>query len=374
MNDALKLISTFVDAVSLVMALILMVSLVHRNDLQGLGRSALLGATFSLAIVFSMSDPIDLGENGFFDMRGLLVGTAVALMGPTVGLVAAATAITYRLVIGGPGVASGMALIGGAFAGGVLWRYTIRRRSMETWKKSVLLGLFISAQSAGIFFAPAQMQYTILTGLVPYIVMSNIVGALVINHLLSGELSFLSQAEASKIEANTDHLTGLLNRRGLDMIYPDLVQSEDDTPGRALLYFDIDRFKVINDTHGHAVGDAVLKSITQKIARNLRPQDVFARLGGDEFAIVLSEIDASEAQRIAERCRDVVSSGGFKLDAEVLALSISIGAIWMLDHTEIDEILDEADRALYSAKEGGRDRVVFESRLAAPMGRHAAPA
>ena len=86
MDDTVKFIVKFVDAVALVLALILMLSLLHRNDLYKRGCTGVLGAMFYFTILVSMSDPIDLGANGFFDMRGLLIRTAVALMGPVVVL------------------------------------------------------------------------------------------------------------------------------------------------------------------------------------------------------------------------------------------------------------------------------------------------
>ena len=134
------------------------------------------------------------------------------------------------------------------------------------------------------------------------------------------------------------------------------------------MYFDVDNFKIINDTHGHGVGDDVLKFITDEVGRNLRPQDVFARLGGDEFAIILGRIDATEAHRIAERCRSVVSERAMSFKGGALDVTISIGAIWMLDHSEIDAVMDAADTALYAAKTSGRNRVVFKSDAAVRPG------
>jgi len=188
----------------------------------------------------------------------------------------------------------------------------------------------------------------------------NILGAFLISYLIGGELSFLSEAESSRINANTDHLTGLLNRRGFERVHAPSLSNTDQNKGRALLYFDIDNFKAFNDTHGHAVGDDVLRNVADQISANLRPNDVFARLGGDEFAVVLNQIDSNEAKHIAERCRSVIAESTVKSEGVELEISISIGAIWMLGHTEIDAIMDEADKALYVAKAKGRNKVVFK--------------
>ncbi|MDB4213786.1 diguanylate cyclase [Octadecabacter sp.] len=360
MHDAYKLASTFLGSVTLIMALVLMVSILSRVSYAWMNGSVVKGLLFSFALFMTMSDPIPLAYGGIFDMRGLLIGTAVALFGPVTGVMALVTGLSMRWGIGGTGVAAGFVGMLLAFAGGVTWRWTVKNRSLQKWKKSCLLGVLITVQLGGIFLAPSSFWGILFLELTPYTLATNVIGVLMINHLTSGELSFLSEAESSKIDATTDHLTGLLNRRGLDLIYPSLALLKGPTKGRALLYFDIDRFKSVNDTHGHAVGDAVLKFVTNQISQSLRPNDVFARLGGDEFAVILSRIDAHEAKHIAKRCCEVVKDAEFKAEGEVLDVSVSVGAIWMLHHTEIDKILDHADQALYEAKQGGRNRVVFK--------------
>ena len=361
MDDYLKLISTFLDAVALLMALVFMVSILKRAGQRRLGSPVFLGVLFSCVLVMSMADPIDLGPAGIFDMRGLLIGTAAALFGPVVGLMTLATGLGMRGYIGGPGMIPGFFGMLFAYGAGIAWLYLVRPLDFATWKKSIVLGCMITFQLMGIFWAPQEIRIALLGDLLPYTLVSNVAGALLINYLISGEMSFLSEAQSSKIDATTDHLTGLLNRRGLELVYPQLATPVEEKRGRALLYFDIDHFKSINDTHGHAVGDDVLRYVTQEVANNLRPNDIFARLGGDEFAIVLSNIDELEAHRIAKRCRAVVDGNGFENAGDSLEVSISVGAVWMLEHTEIDRIIDEADKALYAAKSEGRNRVIFRS-------------
>jgi diguanylate cyclase len=365
MDDIGKLFSTFVDAVALILALVLVVSILHRKFGKPWLHVVLMGGMFSFALGVRMSDPIQLGPGKIFDMRGLMIGTAVALLGPAAGLITLTTGLAYRFSIGGAGVwvgTSGMVL---AFAGGLAWRYLFLGRPGKMWKHSFILGVMISIQALS-FFINGMSPLDRLVPLMSYLLVTNILGSLLLTYLLRGELSFLSEAEASKIEANTDHLTGLLNRRGLDMIYPKLAHHSSTNRGWALLCFDIDHFKQINDSHGHAVGDDVLKYVTEKVGSNLRPNDLFARLCGDEFAIVLCNIDRYEAKRIAQRCRILVAESGVELAGRTVKACISIGAIRMLDHSDIDLILDEADKALYAAKSGGRNKVVFKARSDAP--------
>ncbi|MBU2993271.1 diguanylate cyclase [Octadecabacter sp. 1_MG-2023] len=360
MDDFSKLLLTFFDAVAMLMALILVLSILHRSDRRGLMHSVQLGAVFSLAALVTMSDPIDMGAGGIYDMRGLLIGTGMALLGPVVGLMTAVTALIFRLSIGPPGLESGIALIVGACAGGLVWRLGIKPKGFAQWKKSIILGLMISLQSVGIFFAPPHLWYGVLTQLIPYMVVSNVIGALVISHFLSGELSFLSAAEALRRDANTDQLTGLLNRRGLQMAYSQLSFPTAPDQGRALLYFDIDHFKSVNDSYGHRIGDDVLKHIISEISDVLRYQDIFARIGGDEFVVILNQIPRSKAEDIAERCRRVVSVSEIVIDGRVLDLSISVGAIWAERASSIDELIDQADAALYKVKQSSRNNVEFQ--------------
>lgn len=354
------LILTGFETVAVLLALVLMVSLMHRGGHERFLNKVVMGGLISVAIVFTMSDPIVLTDQVcLFDVRNLLVGTASALLGPFVGVIALATAAAYRIFIGGPVMIPDLAAIAIVYVMGFLWYISVRNWPIATIKKSLILGVMLSFQVVAIFLAPTHLWEHLFTVLAPHWVVSSIVGAVIVNHFLSGELSFLSEVEASKLEANTDHLTGLLNRRGLALIYPDCLEIRGRNHGQAVLYFDIDRFKSTNDTYGHAVGDDVLCHVVDQIAANLRQKDTFVRLGGDEFVVILPDIDAVGAKAIGERCREVIAETGYALDCTVLPLSISVGAVWTHKPTRIQTLISYADKALYQAKEKGRNTVVF---------------
>ncbi|MDC0116062.1 diguanylate cyclase [Octadecabacter sp.] len=370
MEHSVEYIAVFVEAVSLIMALVLMVSLLSRKARRFEVNTVLTGLLFSFAVYLTMSDPIDLGSGGVHDMRSLLIGTAAALLGPIVGLMTLATGLMMRWTTGGTGMVPGLVGMVFTYSGALLWRRFVLCRGIVQWKRAALLGVFISLHVLALFLFPVDIWRALFPKVAPMYLAANVFGAMLLSYLISGELSFLSEAETSKIAATTDHLTGLLNRRGLDLVYPSLAQLKGPQKGCALLYFDIDRFKTVNDTYGHAVGDDVLKFVSEEISQNLRPSDLFARIGGDEFTIVLSRIDVDEAERIAKRCCAVVHDAGFTHNGDVLDVSISIGAIWMVQHSEIDEALHRADEALYAAKVAGRNTVVFKSWLGSgkPLG------
>jgi diguanylate cyclase (GGDEF)-like protein len=149
--------------------------------------------------------------------------------------------------------------------------------------------------------------------------------------------------------AHRDALTGLFNRRGYDDRFYELADS--DSPQAMVLMVDVDRFKSINDTHGHDAGDAALIGVGASLMRSVRPGDFVARYGGDEFAVLLPGATKAAASRVAERIRAAIER-----DMRDPAVTVSIGAAPALDSTLSTGLA--VDHALYDAKEEGRNRVV----------------
>jgi diguanylate cyclase (GGDEF)-like protein len=125
-----------------------------------------------------------------------------------------------------------------------------------------------------------------------------------------------------------------------------------------VLYLDIDHFKRLNDTHGHAVGDVVLKHFAHLVTNNIRELDVLGRFGGEEFVVLLPDTSLENAKIIAERIRGFTENSSLKTESTPLALSVSIGVAEVaLKDGKIEEVLHRADQALYRAKALGRNRV-----------------
>lgn len=160
--------------------------------------------------------------------------------------------------------------------------------------------------------------------------------------------------------ATVDGLTGLRNRRWLDDAFArQLTRTVRAGHPVALLMIDIDHFKRLNDEHGHLVGDAVLCHVALVLALGLRPPDLLARYGGEEFALMLPETDGTEAVAIAERLREQVANAPTTPNAEPLPrVTVSIGVAVARLSDSLDVLVRAADRALYAAKDAGRDRVV----------------
>ncbi|MGJ4999611.1 putative bifunctional diguanylate cyclase/phosphodiesterase [Bradyrhizobium sp. HKCCYLS3077] len=155
-----------------------------------------------------------------------------------------------------------------------------------------------------------------------------------------------------------DPLTGLPNRSGLGQRLAPLLTNGDETAHLVVLAIDLDRFKDINDAHGHAAGDAVLTTIAQRIAATLQPGEFLARIGGDEFVAVKSEIFArAEAARFAERMRALVLTP-VEWEERSLSVGCSIGIALHPDHgLSSDELLTRADLAMYRAKGLGQGKI-----------------
>ncbi len=157
--------------------------------------------------------------------------------------------------------------------------------------------------------------------------------------------------------ANTDSLTGLANRRALDEGL-EAAKGTPVTPGReiAVLTIDVDHFKHVNDTYGHAYGDRVLRQIAEVISHCTRAQDLAARSGGEEFTVLLPESGPATAVLIAQRIVHELSKTTW--DHHPISVSIGVSAVTIDDH-DLSCVVARSDRALYDAKQQGRNRVVY---------------
>lgn len=195
-----------------------------------------------------------------------------------------------------------------------------------------------------------------------------------LDYLVKGEISWRSlerslryalklgeTLEAMRLLATRDQLTGLLNRREFDRVLAD----ESERARRfnhpiGMVLADIDRFKVINDTHGHLVGDAVLREVARRLTAETRSVDRLARYGGEEFALIMMEADGAAALEAAQRvCAAIRRSPIIGREGLMLEVTISAGAASAPGQASGgDDLVAAADRALYAAKAAGRNRAL----------------
>jgi diguanylate cyclase (GGDEF)-like protein len=167
--------------------------------------------------------------------------------------------------------------------------------------------------------------------------------------------------EEQASEARIDALTGLANRRALEEILAaEISRAQRFTHQLAVVLLDLDRFKEINDSFGHAAGDVMLRAVSRLLTSLARQGDTVARWGGEEFVVVLPETDLAGAQRFAERLRRTIEAHS----VGEMKTSASCGVATLLPEDSVDELLGAADQALYQAKSNGRNRT--ESAIRGP--------
>lgn len=159
----------------------------------------------------------------------------------------------------------------------------------------------------------------------------------------------------------TDPLTRVSNRRHLYRVAEmEIARTRGYQYPFSVLLLDIDRFKQVNDTYGHLVGDEVLQSVASLVKNILRQEDCLARFGGEEFVVLLPHTDSSGAIAAADRIRRLIASSSIVIGGKPISVTASIGvATFQFDDRDLDDLLNRADEALLNAKRQGRDRCVL---------------
>ncbi|MDH0289784.1 sensor domain-containing diguanylate cyclase [Pseudomonas sp. GD04087] len=187
-------------------------------------------------------------------------------------------------------------------------------------------------------------------------------GYLQLRTLIQSNRDLRVEMDREQRKALLDPLTQLWNRGGL-LTFQDREcrRARESHAQLGVLYADLDHFKAINDQHGHAAGDLVLCECARRLRAALRPDDLLVRQGGEEFVALLKVKDSEEVQRVAERVRELIGHEPVQLPCGPLPVSLSIGCTLLGSAENIDQALERADAALYSAKQAGRNRVSFSA-------------
>jgi diguanylate cyclase len=189
---------------------------------------------------------------------------------------------------------------------------------------------------------------------------------LLMHYIMKSNVTYYHMESA----VSMDFLTGLHNLRSFDYGLNSAIRYAKNTGGSvSLLYLDIDRFKLVNDVYGHVSGDYVLRDFGRLLAQESRETDLVSRNGGEEFSVVLAKCDIDTAVRIAERLREKVEQTVFfSEDHQSIRITVSIGvANYPLNADKAEELVLVADKALYAAKQSGRNRVLAAEPLHAGM-------
>ncbi len=177
------------------------------------------------------------------------------------------------------------------------------------------------------------------------------------------QAELLQAQEALRVQATRDSLTQLWNRRAIyDILLKELSRCQREGVPLGLVIGDLDRFKTINDTYGHNTGDAVLVEVSSRMLHSVRPYDSVGRYGGEEFLLILPRCGKEETIAAAERMRAQVNREPIQVGSDTLNVSSSFGATTLEPGQAIagaEALIGAADRALYKAKQQGRDKTVF---------------
>jgi len=165
-----------------------------------------------------------------------------------------------------------------------------------------------------------------------------------------------------KEQASMDYLTGIANRRHCHHIAQRELKRRKVSGGAiSLILFDVDHFKQVNDRFGHDVGDMVLNRVVDTVKETIRPLDMFGRYGGEEFLILLPDVPQEIAAKVAERVRKALEALPISYEGQTIEVTVSLGVAQWDGHSMLDELITQADNALYEAKALGRNQVQLAS-------------
>lgn len=163
--------------------------------------------------------------------------------------------------------------------------------------------------------------------------------------------------------ATHDSLTELINRRELETRIQRVLSETTDHDMHIICFLDLDEFKIINDTHGHAAGDELLRQVTSILRENIRSRDTLARLGGDEFVVLMEHCPLDAAVKLAKKLQTLIAEFEFHWRAEYFSVGVSIGVSRLKAGSTVEQALSAADAACYKAKENGRNCIEIDERL-----------
>lgn len=329
-------------------------------------KSLILGVMLGAGASLLMLQPIELTPDVDFNNRPMFVGFAGFLGGWIAAVAALFLTSATLMAIAGPNVSTGLLVLSVAACLGVFGHIFLNKtRLRPPWSWTVLGGLLsLFVALFWIMVMPDQARVPMLRNTVVILAIIGVIGGAVgAGYLHSGVFDVVEQRQLAIAQSRKDELTGTFNRRGLNIEYHAIVFRSAET-GVAVLAIDIDHFKLVNDSFGHAVGDRLLKLIADQLHKIVRKDDIIARMGGDEFIVVLTNTTQEEAENTAERLCHSINEIPMNLEADNMLkaahemVSMSIGVAFTRSPPKrLDALLEASDQLLYDAKRNGRGRV-----------------
>lgn len=320
--------------------------------------------TFMVGALVSMAFPLKFVPGVAFDLRHVFLVLAGPFGGWPAALLTSLATSAYRFAQGGPTVYADLSgIVVAALLGLAIARFN--RRPDYSLAMIATLGVAASVPIFGTFLVVAPYEPEAFRNLAIPFVLANFIGVIISAESFNRIRVQMHREKALVRDTATDPLTGLSNRRAFDAQGPELAEDGIQKNGRyALMIVDIDRFKSINDTFGHANGDKVIKQVAETVSTYARDNDMVVRYGGEEIALVLPGCDETRTAVIADRIREGIEHTTFEVNGINLKVTVSVGYVVVdAPGKGFWSAFEEADAALYRAKTAGRNRV--EKALAA---------
>lgn len=317
----------------------------------------IIGTITGVLGVTLMKFSVHVTENTIIDFRNVVIALA-AIQGGTLPVIICGSMIAvFRIVYFGVNLSSTFGVVSAAIvAGGCA---LIARSRIKTFRKWIYATLYSLTVSSIILIILLKGKTSLPKFLLIYWSTTFMI-SMIVSYYSDYCLTANTLFRKLQFESSKDFLTELNNVRSFDRLYNHAIKNaKEKGEDLSLLMIDIDFFKKVNDTYGHAEGDIVLQELGKILSRGCRSFDIVSRNGGEEFTVLLLDCPKSQAIKIAEHIRSSVEGYPFVLSKGIqIAVTVSIGVASYQETTdEIERLLELADMALYCAKRAGRNRV-----------------
>jgi diguanylate cyclase len=301
---------------------------------------------------------VNIGNNTIIDFRYIPLLLSAIYFGAISTIIATVIIGGFRVLYFGisePAIIASITTLVVGMGFGFITKLKISK--YQKWMYSTMFSIFASTIALRIIIKSSMLFLKV--GAIFWI--SYLVVSFIIFHYTQNLYESIKLQRVLKKEAKEDHLTGLNNLRQFESILDNFTYKTLKEKKLSLLFIDIDYFKKINDTYGHIVGDKILKELAEILIETFGENDIISRNGGEEFSVLLIDSSVQQAMKIAEKLRGKVEGNIFTISDELdLRITISIGVSTYPDTTKkIEELLNDADCALYEAKISGRGKVVL---------------
>lgn len=338
-------------------AVVLAYSLINRYDLKNVSQKSIMGVIFGFCAILTLLQPLSISAGVQIDGRNLFIGFAGAMAGFVGAAIALGIAGFARIIIGGIGVWPGLVSMALCALAGLMWRELNYRRVFSRRWRWIVLGAMLSVSIPTLLLLPNPVGWLAFATGGPFHLIIYLGGSILLGTFLESERNFDMARRDQKRHAETDPLTGALNRRGFTEMFHYTVSS-NAARSVVVIMLDLNNFKAINDKFGHKVGDQALISVATTIRANIRADDLFARLGGDEFAVCVFGITAEQSYELVSKLTDKLELELEPPDSDQTAkFSVSVGGSFFdgMD-PDLDQLLATADREMMLKKHNSRHK------------------